>query len=90
MTVNGLNGRVETWKLRGKLEDFRGHSIHTYHHDGDGPLLVLLHGFPTSSYDWRRLVERMPGRAVLAFDSSASASPTSPATTRTRSPGRPT
>src|SRR5690606_29462466 len=63
-----LGERVETWRLKGKLADFRGHAIHTYYQDGDGPLIVLLHGFPTSSFDWRYLVERMPGRAILAFD----------------------
>ena len=63
-----LSERVETWRLKGKLVDFRGHSIHTYFQEGEGPLIVLLHGFPTSSYDWRYLVERMPGRAILAFD----------------------
>jgi len=63
-----LSERVETWRLKGNLVDFRGHSIHTFHQDGEGPMVVLLHGFPTSSYDWRYLVERMPNRAILAFD----------------------
>ena len=34
----------------------------------EGPLLLLLHGFPSSSYDWRLLLEELPGRAVLAYD----------------------
>ena len=60
--------RVEGWRLKGKQEDFRDHSIHVFYQDGEGPLLVLLHGFPTSSYDWRELIKRFPGRAILAFD----------------------
>lgn len=37
--------------------------------DGDGPLLLYLHGFPSSSYDWRPLFElRSPDEATLAFD----------------------
>ncbi|MGK2956183.1 MAG: alpha/beta fold hydrolase [Solirubrobacterales bacterium] len=63
-----MNERVETWQLKGKLTDFRDHQIHTFFQDGEGPLLVLLHGFPTSSYDWRHLVKLMPDRKILAFD----------------------
>ncbi|MBN8870298.1 MAG: alpha/beta hydrolase [Solirubrobacterales bacterium] len=63
-----LSDRVETWRSKGALEEFRGRQIHTYFHDGEGPLLVLLHGFPTCSYDWRYLVELLPDRAILAFD----------------------
>lgn len=63
-----LSDRVETWRLKGNLEEFRDRRIHTYFQDGKGPLLVLLHGFPTCSFDWRYLVELMPDRAILAFD----------------------
>jgi pimeloyl-ACP methyl ester carboxylesterase len=36
---------------------------------GDGVLLLFLHGFPSSSYDWRELIELRPaGEATLAFD----------------------
>ena len=63
-----LSDRVETWRLKGQLEDFRGRKIHTFFQDGEGPLLVLLHGFPTCSFDWRYLVDLMPDRAILAFD----------------------
>jgi pimeloyl-ACP methyl ester carboxylesterase len=56
------------WQRRGREEEFRGHPIHTFRQEGEGPLLVLLHGFPSSSYDWRLLLEELPGRNVLAFD----------------------
>jgi pimeloyl-ACP methyl ester carboxylesterase len=36
--------------------------------DGTGTPLVLLHGFPSSSYDWRRLLAIESERAALAFD----------------------
>jgi pimeloyl-ACP methyl ester carboxylesterase len=35
---------------------------------GEDPLLLFLHGFPSSSYDWRELFELRQGRATLAFD----------------------
>jgi pimeloyl-ACP methyl ester carboxylesterase len=63
-----LPARVEAWGRRGHPEEFRGHRIHCLHRAGEGPLLLLLHGFPTCSYDWRELVALLPGRALLAFD----------------------
>jgi pimeloyl-ACP methyl ester carboxylesterase len=63
-----LTERVRRWRERGETEQVRGHSIHTFRQEGEGPLLVLLHGFPSSSYDWRALLEELPGRDVLAFD----------------------
>jgi pimeloyl-ACP methyl ester carboxylesterase len=60
--------RVEAWRAAGEREDYRGHGIHVHRRDGRGPPLVLLHGFPSSSYDWRPFLEREPERAVLAFD----------------------
>ncbi|MBW8060188.1 MAG: alpha/beta hydrolase [Solirubrobacterales bacterium] len=36
--------------------------------DGSSPLLLFLHGFPSSSYDWRSLLELRPERAAVAFD----------------------
>ena len=42
MTPTTLSDRVETWKLKGSLEEFRGRQIHTYFQDGEGPLLIRL------------------------------------------------
>ncbi len=60
--------RVRAWRERGGSEEFRGYRIHTFRQPGAGPLLALLHGFPSSSYDWRALLEQIPDRDVLAFD----------------------
>jgi pimeloyl-ACP methyl ester carboxylesterase len=66
--MNALTERVRDWRRRGEDSEFRGYSIHAFRQEGDGPLLLLLHGFPSSSYDWRLLLEEEPGRSVLAFD----------------------
>ena len=63
-----LTERVRSWEARGEREHFRGHGIHVFRREGDGPLVLLLHGFPSSSYDWRPLLDELPGPAVLAFD----------------------
>jgi pimeloyl-ACP methyl ester carboxylesterase len=64
----GLNERVAAWRDRGSDEEFRGRRIHLFGRDGSGPLLLLLHGFPSSSYDWRPLLDRETEHAVLAPD----------------------
>jgi pimeloyl-ACP methyl ester carboxylesterase len=35
---------------------------------GDGPTILLLHGYPSSSYDYRMVVPHLAGRAWLALD----------------------
>ena len=34
----------------------------------DGPPIVLLHGYPSSSYDWRHAFELLPDRRLTTFD----------------------
>lgn len=63
-----LTERVREWRRRGASEEFRGYPIHVFRRRGEGPLLLLLHGFPSSSYDWRLLLDERPGLDVLAFD----------------------
>jgi pimeloyl-ACP methyl ester carboxylesterase len=63
-----LPSRVAAWRDRGKDEDFRGRRIHLFDRDGGGPLLLCLHGFPSSSYDWRLLLDRETEHAALAPD----------------------
>lgn len=63
-----LTEKAEAWRQRGRLGEFRGHGIHVFHQPGDGTPLVLMHGFPTSSFDFRELISLLPGREILAFD----------------------
>jgi pimeloyl-ACP methyl ester carboxylesterase len=66
--MSGLSGRVEQWRRRGFDADYRGHRIRVWHRGGAEPLLLLLHGFPSSSYDWRMLWDAQTEQAALAFD----------------------
>ena len=65
-----LTANVERWRDAGGFEQVAGRRLYVQRHDGDGPLLLFLHGFPSSSYDWRALLEQrgVQGRAALLFD----------------------
>jgi pimeloyl-ACP methyl ester carboxylesterase len=65
-----LTERVERWRRQGEVEEVLGRRLFVHRTAGSGePLLVFLHGFPSSSYDWRRLLEaRQGGEPTLAFD----------------------
>ncbi len=66
-----LTDRVESWRREGAIEEVLDRKLFVRRRGGgDGaPLLLFLHGFPSSSYDWRDLFGlRPPGEASLAFD----------------------
>lgn len=63
-----LSPRVLAWRERGGSEQFRGRRVHLFGRGGREPLLLLLHGFPSSSYDWRPLLEVEQEQAALAPD----------------------
>jgi len=64
-----LTDRVERWRRAGTIEDVLGRQLYVHRRDGsESPLLLLLHGFPSSSYDWRELLALRPDPAMLAFD----------------------
>ena len=59
-TVGGVSaagreeGTLEGWQQGGKWFSFEGHAIFS-RMAGSGEPLVLIHGFPTASWDWNRL-----------------------------------
>jgi len=65
---SGLGERVLAWRASGRFEDVAGRRIFVRSSEGNGPLLLLLHGFPSSSYDWRGTLEALGEQATLALD----------------------
>ncbi|WP_199433011.1 alpha/beta fold hydrolase [Qaidamihabitans albus] len=43
-------------------------NVFTRHNEGSGPTLLLLHGYPTSSYDWHALLPLLGDRPLLTLD----------------------
>lgn len=61
--------RVDAWRRRGERFRHGGRSLHLYRQDGHGPPILLLHGFPSSSFDWQRLVDGpLAGHRLIAPD----------------------
>ncbi len=64
-----LTERVRRWQRTGAVEEVLGRRLFVHRREGsEDPLLLFLHGFPSSSYDWRELFELRQGEATLAFD----------------------
>jgi pimeloyl-ACP methyl ester carboxylesterase len=64
-----LTERVQRWRNQGTFEDVLGRQLFVHQREGsEAPLLLFLHGFPSSSYDWRPLFELRDGQTTLAFD----------------------
>jgi pimeloyl-ACP methyl ester carboxylesterase len=63
-----LTPRVREWQSEGHGERFRGEAVHVFERDGAEPVLLMLHGFPSSSHDWRPLLSHEREHAVLAPD----------------------
>lgn len=64
---------VADWEARGRYRDLAGHRVFTMEVAPDGPErrepLLVLHGFPTSSFDFRRVVGPLSaGRRVHLLD----------------------
>ena len=66
--VGSLTPRVLEWSAGGELVEVGGDRIFVRRREGPGPLLLFLHGFPSSSYDWRATLASLGERATLALD----------------------
>jgi pimeloyl-ACP methyl ester carboxylesterase len=68
-----VNHLAASWRARGRRQVLCGYEIFTLDLPASGPerrpALLVLHGFPTSSFDFHRVVGRLAAdRRVLLFD----------------------
>jgi pimeloyl-ACP methyl ester carboxylesterase len=63
-----LTDRVRAWRDAGAFVDFEGHRIFVREPPGEGPPILFLHGYPSSSYDFLPLLELLGGRRTVCFD----------------------
>ena len=68
-----MSGLVDAWRARGRDRILDGHRVFTVDVPSAGvataPPLLVLHGFPTSSFDFHRVVDGLAAhRRVVLFD----------------------
>ncbi|KAF3705131.1 Mesoderm-specific transcript -like protein [Channa argus] len=68
-----LSPALQTWRSGGQVFHFRGRKIFyrdSYGALGSSDVIILLHGFPTCSYDWNKIWEPLAQRfhRVIALD----------------------
>ena len=59
---------VRRWRDGGRMLSTTAGSVFVRSAPGSGPAVLLLHGFPSSSYDFRDVIDRFAGQAWLALD----------------------
>ena len=65
---HALSPRLQDWQTRGRALTWQG--LRLFHVvEGQGPVVLLLHGYPTGSFDWHALWPLLqPGYRLLAPD----------------------
>ena len=65
-----LTRRTAAWRDAGAFSEIGGRRVFVRDRagSGDGPPLLVLHGYPSSAYDWRHVVDGLPAHRVVVFD----------------------
>src|SRR6478735_5476535 len=63
-----LPSSVSEWRDGGRHLSTAAGSVFVRSAQGDGPTILLLHGYPSSSFDYRNVVPHLAGRAWLTLD----------------------
>jgi len=58
MNESQFSEPTRRWLASGRRVEIEGKRIFIYER-GEGPTVLLLHGFPTSGYDWRGIIDRL-------------------------------
>ncbi len=59
---------VAEWRDGGRFVSTSAGKVFVRFADGAGPTILLLHGYPSSSYDFRMVVPHLAGRSWLTMD----------------------
>jgi pimeloyl-ACP methyl ester carboxylesterase len=65
-----VTARTTAWRQAGTFTEIAGHQIFVRERAGEAgrtPLL-FLHGYPSSSYDWRHAFDKLDGHRIVVFD----------------------
>ena len=63
-----LPASVAEWRDGGRWISTSVGNVFTRSAEGAGPTILLLHGYPSSSYDFRNVVPHLAGRAWVTMD----------------------
>jgi pimeloyl-ACP methyl ester carboxylesterase len=65
-----LTARTAAWRETGAFIEINGRTIFMRERKGDAdrPPLLFLHGYPTSSYDWRDAFGELDGHQLIVLD----------------------
>jgi len=63
-----MSRSVREWRDGGRWVSTGAGRVFVRSRAGEGPTVLLLHGFPSSSYDFRSVVARLAGRSWLTMD----------------------
>lgn len=67
--MSGLPRSVQSWHDAGRFLGVDGRQVFVTGQGERGPDVLILHGFPASSFDWRNVIPHLAGKArVTAFD----------------------
>jgi pimeloyl-ACP methyl ester carboxylesterase len=66
--LDHLTRHTRAWHAEGEPEVHEGQRIDVHRRVGGAPLLLLLHGFPTSSFDWQYVLVQDRQHAAVSFD----------------------
>jgi pimeloyl-ACP methyl ester carboxylesterase len=68
--MSQLTPRTSAWRQAGTLVPIAGHQIFVRERKGTdaGPSVLFLHGYPSSSYDWRHALEAVGDRRLIMLD----------------------
>jgi pimeloyl-ACP methyl ester carboxylesterase len=59
---------LKEWQTTGKHFDYHGNEIFYHFEKPSREAAILLHGFPSSSFDYHKIWDALAGFSVLAFD----------------------